>query len=68
MVESTVKKIGGTYFVRVPPEEVSRLKLSDGAVVDLDVRPRGRSAKDVLGLKGRFRGQFRTDEDLWGDE
>lgn len=67
MVETTIKRIGGTYFARVPAEEARRLKLTDGAVVDLEVRPRGRSAKDALKLKGRYKGEFQSDADLWSD-
>lgn len=70
MVESSVKRIGGSFYVRVPAEEARRLKLHENQNVDLTVRPLGRSVQDVLRHKGQFRGRFARESarDLWGGD
>ena len=66
-MESSVKRIGGSLFVRVPAEDARRLGLQDNARVELDVRPLGRSVEDVLKNMGRFR-RLARDDDLWGSD
>ena len=39
MVETRVVRINQTLYVRVPAEEARRLKLREGQVVDVEVRP-----------------------------
>lgn len=39
MVETRVVRINRTLYVRVPAEEARRLKLTEGQLVDVDVRP-----------------------------
>lgn len=45
MVETRVVRINQTLYVRVPAEEARRLKLKEGQVVDVDVRPLRPSAR-----------------------
>jgi antitoxin component of MazEF toxin-antitoxin module len=67
MVESSVKRIGGSFYVRVPAEEAKRLGLRENTRVDLDVRPLGRSVEDALKHLGRFP-KLARDDDLWGSD
>lgn len=67
MVETKVTKIGGTLFARIPADEARRLGIVENSAVDIEVRPLGRSVKDVLALRGKFKGQFVKDDDLWGE-
>ena len=69
MVQTKVTKIGGTLFVRIPAEEAKRLGLEHGSTVDVQVRPLGRKVRDMLKLKGKFKGQLAPFDrkEMWGD-
>lgn len=49
MVESRVVRINQTLYVRVPAEEARRLRLREGQVVDVEVRPLRPPARAVAG-------------------
>ncbi len=69
MLASNVVRINRTLYVRIPAADARRLGLKEGDAVDMDVRRRGGgTARDVVGLRGSFKGAFRrgTSSDLWG--
>lgn len=69
MTESRLIGIRKTLYARVPAEEARRLGLRPGQQVDLEVRPLGATAEEILALRGRYKGHFvrRTGRGLWGE-
>jgi len=68
MVESRIVRINQTLYARVPAAEARRLGLSEGEVVDLQVRPRRKTVSGALGLFGKHKGiALPDDADLWGE-
>jgi antitoxin component of MazEF toxin-antitoxin module len=39
MVMGTLKRIGDSLAVAIPPEEIARLGLSEGQLVEVEIRP-----------------------------
>ena len=69
MVETNVKRIGGTFYARIPAGEARRLGIHEGTPVEMQVRLIRRGAQDLMKLKGMFKGQFASGDssDLWGE-
>lgn len=68
MVESKIVRINQTLYARVPAAEARRLGLSEGEIVDLEVKPRRKTAAGALALLGKHKGlRLPDDADLWGD-
>ena len=47
-VEATVKRIGGSVFLRIPPESAKALKLEEGQSVHVEVRPKTWTVGDMV--------------------
>ncbi len=64
MVVSKLRKVGNSYVVTVPREEVDRLGLSEGQTVTLEVRPAEVTVRPVLAedLRPAFELEFRRAE------
>lgn len=67
MVETKVTRIGGTLYARIPADEARRLGIHENEPIDITVRPLQRGVEGVLSLRGKHKGRFAKDEDLWSD-
>lgn len=68
MVETKIVRINQTLYARVPAAEVRRLGLAEGEVVDIEVKPRRKTAAGALALFGKGKGLALPDDaDLWGE-
>ncbi len=67
-VEAEVKKIGGSYFARIPPELARSLDLRPDDLVWLDVRRVGATVDELLKLRGKYPTLPAFDRnELWGE-
>lgn len=67
MTESRLIAIRRTLYARVPADEARRLGLRAGQPVDVQVRPLGSTADEILLLRARHKGAFqnRPGRELW---
>lgn len=63
-------KLNSSLYVNVPAEEARRLGLREGQIVEVDVRPLGATASEIMGLRGKYKGKIPhvSDRELWGEE
>lgn len=68
MVETKIVRINQTLYARVPAAEARRLGLSEGEVVDIEVKPRRKTASGAMALFGKRKGlALPSDAELWGE-
>jgi antitoxin component of MazEF toxin-antitoxin module len=70
MTRARVVKLNSSLYVNVPAEEARRLGLREGQIVEVEVKPLGSTASELMELKGKYKGKIPhlSDRELWGED
>lgn len=69
MTRAKVVRINRSFYLNVPAEEARRLNLQEGQLVEVDVKPMGKTVREAMQeVRGKYKGiKMIPDRELWGE-